>query len=79
MYLDKFVHSKTGKIMMSIILGIGLATFFRTACKGRRCKIVSAPPFEELSGKIFMFNNNYYKLESNVISCSSNKKIVKFA
>ena len=52
MYLDKFVHSFTGKILMSIVLGIGLATFFRSVCKGKYCKIIRSPPTEELGVKI---------------------------
>jgi len=48
MYLDKFVHSNTGKILMSLLLGIGLATFFRSICKGKNCRIIQAPPLEEI-------------------------------
>ena len=40
MHLGKFVHSYTGKIIMSLILGIGLATLFRSACKGKQCRII---------------------------------------
>lgn len=78
MYLDKFVHSQTGKIIMSIILGIGLATFFRAVCKGKRCRVISAPPAEELDDKIYKFNEKCYKMEKNPISCG-NKTTVKFA
>lgn len=39
MYLDKFVHSHTGKIMMSILLGIGLATFLERFVKGNIVKL----------------------------------------
>ena len=48
MYLDKFVHSNTGKVLMSLLLGIGLATFFRSVCKGKNCRIIEAPPLEEI-------------------------------
>ena len=37
MYLDKFVHSQSGKYIMSIILGLGLATLFRQICSGKDC------------------------------------------
>jgi hypothetical protein len=79
MYLDKFVHCQTGKIIMSIILGIGLATFFRSVCKGRNCKIISAPPIEELEDQIYKFDEKCYKLEKNVINCKNNKNTVKIA
>ena len=79
MHLEKFVHSKSGKVLMSIILGIGLATFFRTACKGRHCKIIQAPPLEELEDQIYKFNDKCYKIEKNPLLCSKNKQTVYFA
>jgi len=79
MYLDKFVHSYTGKIIMSILLGLGLATFFRAVCKGRQCRFISAPPIEEIDGQIYKFNDKCYKLEKNAVNCERNKNIVKIA
>jgi len=79
MYLDKFVHSNTGKIIMSLLLGIGLATFFRTVCKGQNCVIVKAPPLEDLDDQTYKFDDTCYKMEKNAVSCDKNKKIVKFA
>ena len=79
MYLDKFVHSYTGKIIMSIILGIGLATFFRSVCKGKNCRIISAPPIEEIEDQTYKFDEKCYKLEKNAINCEKNKNTVKIA
>ena len=79
MYLDKFVHSYTGKIIMSMILGIGLATFFRTVCKGKNCRIISSPPIEEIEDQIYKFDGKCYKLEKNAINCEKNKNTVKIA
>jgi len=79
MYLDKFVHSNTGKIMMSILLGIGLATFFRAVCKGKQCRIVSAPPMEEIEDQMYKFDNKCYKLEKNAIKCEKYKNTIKIA
>ena len=33
LHLGKFVHSERGKIIMSILLGFGLASLFRKVCK----------------------------------------------
>ena len=79
MYLDKFVHSQTGKIIMSLILGIGLATFFRAVCKGKNCRIISAPPMEEIEDQIYKFNNKCYTFEKNAVDCQINKNTVKIA
>ena len=79
MYLDKFVHSHTGKIIMSILLGIGLATFFRAVCKGKHCRIISAPPMEEIEDQIYKFDNKCYKLEKNTMTCEKNRSTIKIA
>jgi hypothetical protein len=77
MYLDKFVHSYTGKIVMSVLLGIGLATFFRAVCKGKHCRIMSAPPIQEIDGQTYKFDDKCYKMEKNAINCANNKRTVK--
>lgn len=79
MYLDKFVHSKTGKVLMSVLLGIGLATLFRVACKGKRCRLVRSPPIEEIEEQTYSFDDKCYKFEKNAINCDKNKKTVKIA
>lgn len=79
MYLDKFVHTQTGKIIMSVILGIGLATFFRAACKGRQCRVISSPPMEEVEDQTYKFNDKCYKFEKTPIDCQKNTNTVKIA
>ena len=60
-HLGKFVHTQTGKYIMSIILGFGLATFFRAICKGNHCIEFHAPPLEEIENKIYKYDNKCYK------------------
>jgi hypothetical protein len=64
---------------MSIILGIGLATFFRAVCKGRHCKIISSPPIEDIENQTYKFNDKCYTFEKNLIDCKINNKTVKIA
>jgi hypothetical protein len=77
MYLDKFVNSQTGKYVMSILLGIGLATLFRAACKGKRCRMIRAAPLEELDGQIYKFDGKCYRFDREQATCSKDKKIYK--
>ena len=51
--LTHIIRTKTGKIMASIILGIGLSCLFKKVCKGRNCVIYKAP-------EPTLFNNNTY-------------------
>ena len=78
-HLSKFIHTETGKYVMSLLLGFGLATFFRTICKGRNCILFNAPPLEEIENKIYKYDNKCYKYVATSAKCDKNKKIIEFA
>ena len=65
MKLEKFTNNKTGKVVVSILLGIGLATLFRECCKGSNCIIKKAIPIKEINNQIYKYNNKCYKYSSN--------------
>lgn len=77
-YLSKFVHSSTGKIIMSILLGFGLATIFRQVCKGKSCLEFHAPALEEINNKIYKADNKCFKYVAKATKCDLNKKIIEF-
>jgi hypothetical protein len=79
MHLGKFVHTETGKYIMSILLGFGLASLFRTVCKDKNCLIFNAPPLDEISNKVYKNNDKCYTYIPEATKCSSNKKIINFA
>ena len=68
MYLGKFVHTETGKIIMSIILGFGLASLFRTVCKGKNCIVNMAPP--DIENNIYKHDNKCYTYTTNTVKCN---------
>lgn len=74
----KFLYTETGKNIMSILLGFGLATLFRTVCKDKKCIIFYAPPLDEIKNKIYKSNNKCYKYVATATKCNSNKKIISF-
>jgi len=78
MYLGRFVHTETGKIIMSILLGFGLASLFRTVCKDRDCIIFHAPPLDKIQDKIYKNGEKCYKYTPVATKCEANAKIVNF-
>ena len=78
MHLSKLLHSPTGKIMLSIILGLGIASLFRSACKGRNCVEYHAPPLDEVKDQTFKFNGKCYTYESSHVKCDTNKEMLEF-
>ena len=77
--LKKLLYSESGKIIMSILLGLGLASLFRFSCKNNNCIIFKAPNINKIRNKVFKFDNKCYKFTENAVSCNNNKKILKFA
>jgi hypothetical protein len=76
--LGKFVHTETGKYIMSILLGFGLASLFRTVCKGKDCIIFHAPPLDQFNDKIYKNGNKCYKLQPTATKCRINTKTIDF-
>lgn len=77
-YLSKFVHSSTGKIIMSILLGFGLATFFREVCKGKECLDFYAPSLDQIKDKIYKIDNKCFNYHPRATKCDASKKIIEF-
>jgi len=78
MYLGKFIHTETGRIIMSILLGLGLASLFRTVCKDNNCLVFHAPPLDEFKDKIYKTNGKCVKYTPVSTKCSLNAKTVTF-
>lgn len=74
----KFVHTETGKIIMSILLGFGLASLFRTVCKDKDCLIFHAPPLDEFKDKTYKMNGKCVKYVPVAAKCSLNTKTITF-
>lgn len=78
MNLGRFVHTEIGKNIMSILLGFGLASLFRTVCKGKNCLLFHAPPLDQFQDKIYKSNGGCVKYNSVSTKCSTNAKIISF-
>lgn len=79
MQLKEILHSKNGKVLMSIILGIGAATLFRKTCKERNCLVFKSPPMKDITDKVFEYDNKCYNFKEQIKKCNTNMKTVTFA
>ena len=71
----KFLNSKEGRIILSIIWGLGLSALFRRACVGRKCIIIKGPHPDTIANKIFKFNNKCYKYNPYSVTCKESGNI----
>ena len=75
MHLEKFVRSRTGRWVMSILLGLGVASLFHRVCKGKHCYVERAPPADELEdGQVYKFDGKCYEMKRQAVSCDASKK-----
>ena len=79
MRVKEFLYSKYGKIIISIILGLGFATLFRKSCSNEECYRFVSPDFKEVSQNTYKYDNNCYKFEPKPTKCNNQKKTVTFA
>ena len=67
--ITKIFNTRTGRIILSIIWGLGLAALFRKVCKGRSCVVIRGPHPDDIKGKIFEFNKRCYTYTPHDSTC----------
>jgi len=78
-HIKRLIYSKFGEVIISILLGLGLATLFRKVCNNRNCLKFEGAPLNKITDQIFKFDNKCYKFTSDIQKCDNSKKIVNFA
>ena len=79
MNLKRLIHSDIGTIIISKLIGLGLATLFRKVCNDRSCMIFKAPQLNKIKGQVFKYGKKCYKFNEEIENCDNSKKIVQFA
>lgn len=77
MNFRKLLHTDVGKNLISVILGIGLASLFQKVCNEKNCLIFNGPVIHEVDGKIFEYDGNCYKYDVSTVSCDTTKRIIE--
>tara|TARA_A100001015_G_scaffold72808_2_gene80770 strand:- start:257 stop:493 length:237 start_codon:yes stop_codon:yes gene_type:complete len=77
MKIKQLIYSKYGKILLSVILGIGLASLFNISCNERSCYRYIAPDTNKIEQGIWQYNNQCYKYKTNIKTCNAKEKIMR--
>ncbi len=76
----KSLKTDTGKCIVSVILGIGLASIFRKSCESRNCMVFNAPSFDDVKENVYKHDDKCYKFSERSVKCEPDKhKQVMFA
>lgn len=76
MNLKRLLNTPIGVFLISVLLGLGLATFFYKACSGKHCIHFNGPMINEVDGKTYKFGEECYKYTFQSEPCDKTKKIV---
>ena len=80
--VKNILHTSMGKIILSILLGLGLSTIFRQVCNSKDCYKFIGPKHNELRDKIFASDTNKtkcYSLVEENIPCGSKSRTLDYA
>lgn len=72
------LRTPAGSIVISIVLGLGLASIFKRRCTGDNCRVFKAPAVNKLRGKIFKKDNKCYEMKEQAATCNKSMKIFEF-
>jgi hypothetical protein len=75
--VKRFVNSKEGIIIISFLLGFGLATLFKKVCLGPSCIVFEGPSQTMLNNQLIKYNHKCYKNIPQHVKCSKKYKKVQ--
>lgn len=77
MDLKRLLHSDSGRIILSILLGLGLSTLFRKICTEKDCLAFYSAPKDDLLGKTFQHEDRCFQYQPKSVKCDpSEKKVI---
>jgi len=80
MYIRRLLYNPYSSIIISMLLGFGLATLFRKSCSLKGCYVFKGPPINNIEGQTFQTGDKCYTYKYSHHNCNENsRKIINFA
>jgi hypothetical protein len=67
--IEDVVKTPGGGVVISALLGLGLATVFRRACVGGTCYVVRGPSVEHVTGHVWRVDGKCFKYTPFPVEC----------
>jgi hypothetical protein len=67
--LEQIFENKIGQIVVSVILGLGLATVFKRVCTGDNCIVIESPDMKEINKYYYKIDEQCYKYKPYATTC----------
>ena len=69
MILTDIMNNPVGRIIVSVILGLGLASLFRKVCNSKNCIIIKGPTQTEIDKFYYKIDDDCYKYTPYASKC----------
>jgi hypothetical protein len=76
MNFKRLLTTPFGKIIISIMLGVGIACLFRQVCNEKNCIRFEGAIISEIKDKIYKHDEKCYKYVAHTTTCNDHKKII---
>ena len=76
MHLNRLLNTEMGRVFISMLLGIGLATLFRRACTDKNCIVFNGPIYTDFEGKTYKYGEKCYKYSLSPTKCDKMKRVI---
>lgn len=77
--LREVIHTPMGKVLVSALLGFGLATLFRRHCDEQGCMEFKAHRIEDVEKETFRHDGKCYRFTATSVTCDKDSAVVAFA
>ena len=71
MGVKEALKSDAGAIIISIVLGLGIAALFRKVCEGKQCIVLTGPNMEEVREHTYKINDDCFRYEPVFSECDA--------
>jgi hypothetical protein len=67
--VTEIMNTSYGPMIISVILGLGLATLFRRVCEDKQCMVVKSPNSEDIEKYYYKLQNDCYQYTPETVEC----------
>ena len=76
--MNRLMKTHIGKTIISIILGIGLASLFKKACNDRNCLVFKSPALADIKDQVFQTGDKCVTFQERNIQCNTKSQQIDF-
>jgi hypothetical protein len=74
---ESILANPMGSLIISVILGLGIAAMFRKVCKDRNCIVYRGAKTKEIEGNIYEFDSKCYEFKKTNSRCKGKNNLIK--